>query len=91
MREEYGGLLHSEIPVGSKTSLKIADIGTGSWSEPALPPSLLIAVFTCTNSAPLLQYLAHRAQSQTPGLGFDRRYRFVIDAMSTKRMAAEEY
>ena len=31
MKEEYGGLLHKQIPVDNLDSLKIADIGTGTW------------------------------------------------------------
>ena len=37
MKEEYGGLLHPQISVDDKESLKIADIGTGTWLEPPLP------------------------------------------------------
>ncbi|CAF9909655.1 hypothetical protein IMSHALPRED_008434 [Imshaugia aleurites] len=37
MKEEYGGLLHQHIPVDGKGNLKIADIGTGTWSETPLP------------------------------------------------------
>ena len=31
MKEEYGGLLHPQIPVYDKENLKIVDIGTGTW------------------------------------------------------------
>ena len=30
MKQEYGGLLHPQIPL-DKDDIKIADIGTGTW------------------------------------------------------------
>lgn len=47
MKEEYGGLLHPQIPLDDKDNLKIADIGTGSCIWPIelshiLPPTTSI-------------------------------------------------
>ena len=30
MKEEYGGLLHKQIPLDNRDNLRIADIGTGT-------------------------------------------------------------
>ncbi len=37
MKEEYGGLLHPQIPIDDKEDLMIVDIGTGTWLEPRFP------------------------------------------------------
>lgn len=90
MKEEYGGLLHQHIPVDGKGNLKIADIGTGTWSETPLPciRDLTYSYMLMENNSP--KHLAHRTQPPTPTNRIHRRCRFITGTMPTRGVASEE-